>query len=320
MKDLNIKDKTLLFSELLQLEMSGIIRFKALSLIGEHSSEIATRANETLRLCKLNISFPEAGFKSGLFDKSEKSLIQMADKTAQYEMIYQYLKNTYQERLSAQKKLKAQLFLPAAVFILSLFIAPIPELFEKTITLSEYLFDIIFTLIKLFATVYLLLKLPYWIKNNVLGSSFKRVFYSLLLNIPIFNKVYIQKVMLEYFHVLALSLKAGLPAIESLKFGNGCVNNIIIKEKLSLLPTYIEQGDSFTGAMTRTLKTIKLIDPAIYQAIRTGEMSGSLDESIKKMVHFLNEFNQQTINTFYEWLPRVIYLMVLGLISYGLIE
>lgn len=319
MKTLSIKDKTVLFSELTQLEKSGISRFKSLSMMGEHSSEIATRASETLRLCKLNVSFPQAGYQSGLFDKEEKTFIKLAEKTAQYEMIYLYLRDLYQKRMTAQQKLKAQLSLPAALLVLSLFIVPIPALVQQTISFSEYLLQVIFSLTKLFIALYVMLKLPSWIRNNVFGKGVKYIFYSLLLNIPLFNTIYVQRVMLEYFHVLALSLKAGLPAIESLKLSVQCINNSVIKEKLSPLPMYIEQGDSLTVAMSKSLKTIKLVDKAIYQAIKTGESSGSLDDSIERMVHFLGEFNTQSINTLYEWLPRIIYFLVLIIISKGIL-
>ena len=199
MRQLSNQEKALLFCELSRLEQSGIPRLQALSLIGEDSSELASRANETQRLCKMNYSFPVSAYKAGLINDSEKPLIELADETAQYEKVFHHLESLYQDRFSRQKKLKSQLLLPAIVFILALFIAPIPALFNNVITPFEYLSGILWTLVKITALLYLLLKIPGWITQNKLGQAIRTVYFQFLLSIPVFSRLYIQHIMLEYF-------------------------------------------------------------------------------------------------------------------------
>lgn len=319
MRQLNHQEKALLFSELSRLEKSGIPRLQSLSLIGEDSSELANRAAETLRLCNLNHSFPVSAYKAGLIDASEKPLFELADETAQYEKVFHHLESLYQKRSYRQKKLKSQLVLPAVIFILALFIAPIPDLFKNVITISEYFGGIIWTLLKLSGLLYLLLKLPEWIKKNTFGEAIKANYFHLLLNIPVFSRFYIQHIILEYFRQLSVSLSAGLPLLKALKLSEDCIDNDHIRLTLAQLADYIEQGDTFSDAINKTLNHSRLIEPSLYHAIKAGEFSGNLANSIEQMVEFLEIFNQQTMETFFQWLPRIIYFLVLMLLASGLI-
>lgn len=320
MRQLSNQEKALLFCELSRLEQSGIPRLQALSLIGEDSSELASRANETQRLCKMNYSFPVSAYKAGLINDSEKPLIELADETAQYEKVFHHLESLYQDRSSRQKKLKSQLLLPAIVFILALFIAPIPALFNNVITPFEYLISILWTLLKIAALLYLLFKIPGWITQNKLGQAIRTVYFQFLLSIPVFSRLYIQHIMLEYFRQLSISLSAGLPLLKSLKLSENCVANESIRNTLAQLPQCIEQGDTFSDAIKKTLGNSGLIEPSLEQAIVAGEFSGSLDDSIKQMINFLDIFYQQTLEAFFQWLPRIVYFLVLIIMAHGLLQ
>lgn len=321
MRSLSNQEKALLFAELSRLEQSGIPRFQALSLIGETSSELSKRAAETLRLCQLNVSFPVSAFKAGLINDTEKTLFQLAETSAQYEKLFHHLESLYQLRTIRQKKLKSQLLLPAVVLILGLFIAPIPALFSNEITGLEYLSSILFTIIKLAILIWLFLRLPHWIKGNLLGDAIRSAYFRLQLNLPIFSRLYIQQVMLDYFRQLSLALSAGVPIIKSLELSGRNIENVHIRQQLAQLPQCIEQGDSFSEAIKKTMEDSSgVVAPELYQAVLAGEFSGKLDDSIEKMVEFLEIFNQQTLEAFFQWLPRIIYFLVLIILAYGLIR
>lgn len=319
MKHLKLKDKVLLFSELERLEQSGIPRIQSLQLIGEHATELAKRASETQRLCQLNVSFPSAASKAGLIDNFEMPFISLAEQTGKYESIYQYFHILYQNRLTNQSKLKAQLFLPATIFVLALFISPIPALFQQTISLSDYFFGIVKILISLSAFIYCLLKLPVWVRNNYFGKFMQHIFDNVLLQIPIFSSIYSKGLFLNYFRSLSVTLEAGLPITKALKLSEQCISNSILRKQFSQLPKLIDSGQNLTQAIQSVFSRHVFFDSALKQAIITGEHAGDLSGNIYKMVTFLNEMHQQTLLVVYQWLPRIIYTGIIIYFGLGIV-
>ncbi len=320
MKALSLKDKALLFAELSRLEQSGIARLKSLSLLEDGSTEVSKRVTETLRLCHLKLSFSAAAFKSGLIDQREQVLFELANESAQYEQVFNNLASFYQRRYLQQKKMLSRLLLPALIFLLALFISPLPALVNNDISFAEYLYGIVGTVLKFLLIVLIFLTLPQWLQQGKLGEALKAQYDRILLKIPFFSRLYMQHVLLDYFRLLALCLKSGLPVIKALKLSEKNIINTAIQKKLAVVPRLIEQGMTFSGALRESLESFGGFEfPEIQQTIYAGEFSGTLEDSIEKMVLFLDEFQQQNMNLVFEWVPRIIYLLVLLMLAYALI-
>ncbi len=295
-------------------------RLKSLSLLEDGSTEISKRAAATLRLCRLNVSFPVAAFKSGLIDQREQALFVLAEESAQYERIFNNLAGFYQQRYLQQKKMLSQLLLPAFVFMLALFIMPLPALINNDISFAEYLYGIVGMVLKFLFIIFLFLKLPQWTQQGKLGEAIKTQYDRILLKIPFFSSLYIQHTLLNYFRLLALCLESGLPVIKALKLTEKNILNTAIRKKLAVLPMLIEQGMTFSGALRESLESFSRFEFSdIQQTIYAGEFSGSLEKSIENMVLFMDEFQQQNMNLLFEWVPRIIYLLVLLMLSYSFI-
>lgn len=313
MRALSLKEKSGLFSALCRFEKSGVSRQDALSYIGEQSSEVSRRALKTLYYCKVNIPFGKAARNAGLIDSSEAPLIAVAEATGQNERIFEYFEDVYSKRLEAVNRLKAKLYLPAALFFLSLLIAPLPALYQQTIDFSDYFSQILLHLSVLFAAVYVLSHVDGWMKRGKPWLGVKELYSLLQLHTPVLNNIYVQSQVIKYFNMLAVALNAGLPVIESLKLAQGSLDNVVIKNRFAKLQLQIEAGSTLGEAVSR----ISFIRPEMKEAIKTGEYSGSLAGAVEQSVSFMAQFHRQDVDAVYEWMPRIIYFMVLAIMARG---
>ncbi|MGA2030054.1 MAG: hypothetical protein ABSG87_08285, partial [Verrucomicrobiota bacterium] len=51
----------------------------------------------------------------------------------------------------------------------------------------------------------------------------------------------------------------------------------------------------------------------------TGEISGKLDDSLRRLYSYYNEEGTRKLHAFAQWTPRLVYCIVAGIIAYKVI-
>lgn len=118
--------------------------------------------------------------------------------------------------------------------------------------------------------------LSYYYKKSFL---FKLFFDKYMLKTYIVGKVIYLSMIGRFIYVFDRLSTSGLPVIDSLKTAIDIVDNIYLKERLSLVIDAIEEGRSLTDGF----KDTKQFENMIIQMISAGEMSGSINKMLDKI-------------------------------------
>ena len=111
------------------------------------------------------------------------------------------------------------------------------------------------------------------------------------------------------FRILGTLLEARVGLLDALELARGVTRNRQFQDLYERIDEAVTNGESVSGVLEGT----SLINPAIVQAIRTGEQSGRLGEAITFAADVVDEENTELLNTLTRLVEPVI-LIVMGLV------
>lgn len=320
------------FMQIATLLKAGMLLPDALLLIAQQASNIyfASIATEIADQVHEGISFSKSIKSKKIF---EPIVMQMAavgeecgDLTAALEVLVQYL----DLREKFKKNLKAALILPLMTFIFfivvillmlvivvpqfsSLFATmhhDLPKSTQRLIAISNFLQSTSF-----FILVFIAFILAFCFREYKKTLSGKSKIDFVLLKIPFFRPLIINKAMANFFQSMGMLLQGGMPIIRALEITKESVHNSYLKEQMNILEQEINAGDSFATAFARAeyINTQEVIS-----LIKTGQESGKLSNMFCKLGALFQDrllANLSCINTFL----GPLLLIILGLLIAALI-
>lgn len=316
--NLNYHERALLFRQLARLHHSGIDMQQSLaSLASEKQDTLAKKCRITLSKIKTGKPFEQAAQETGLIDSLESTLIKTTQQSGSIEVIFATLANNYENKSRQLRYLKSKLMLPMGILLLAGFIAPLPQLITGNMTAFEYLFKGIGFALLIMGGIMLLLKLPLWMRkasiaNNPLASLVDRV----LLATPLIKRWYIRRAVCQWQELAALLLGSGLSAFEAMPLLNDTLTSPRIRHAFELSETALHEGQTFTDAFSYN----PYISAETKHFINSGETAGSLAEMLKHSAALENDRLEMLEQQFAEWLPRIIYFLVIMWLASGIIS
>ncbi len=293
------------FLHLSTMENAGVPLIQAIESRLPNSN---TKLNKTLSVLLANLkrgrSLATAGLAAGLLSDIESLIIKSATDSGKLDEALKRMAKQYEMTFTLNQKMKSQLVFPALIFILAVFIAPVPGLVSGTIDMGNYIKISIFFLIKVSLALYVLIKIPHWLKKGALkGLGLAYILDSLILKIPVLGKYYIYHQITRFIETLGMLLQAGIPALDAMPKAVGTIDNIIIKTSFG--PVILRLKSQAT--LTEALVTNTYMPDESIQHIRAGELSGRLDKSL---IHY-GEIARAEVNLNFEqftiWIPRIVY-------------
>ena len=110
--------------------------------------------------------------------------------------------------------------------------------------------------------------------------------------IPVVGKVRNGLIQGQVFRTLGMLIEARVGVLESVDLIRGLTTN----EQYQKLFERIEQAVTSGGSFSDALEHSKLVDPAICQAVRTGEDSGNLGGALTYAADVLDEDNEELVS------------------------
>lgn len=300
-----------LYTQLAAMETAGLPFFKTLDLIrlpGMGQTRLVTMR----KLVARGIAIHVAGEKSGLFTKLESTLIRAASEAGSPASTFKRLASTYTRRDTQRKKIRSRMMLPAVTLIAALFIQPLPMLVGGSISMGGYLLNAFGPLLALFVAFIVARRLPHAIHNSAVQSHVDRM----LPNIYLIGPYLVRRSLGDFFETLALMLEAGIPIVDALPRAVETIQNSMVRGPYENLESLIRDGATFTQALSCMPY---LEDGRAIAFIQTGEQSGTLPEMLFRHAagetEAIDRFEQQAA----EWLPRIVYALVVCWIAYGIV-
>lgn len=309
---LNAEQLSLLFTQLYQLEHSGLPCNRGLEVLARSESVLKKPLLMMLKQVNAGNLISDAGFNAGVFNQTQKTLLEAAETSGQLAIVYKQLAHYYTELNKRIKRVKYRSLISALVLTLSLFIAPIPDLFSGHITVLDYLERTIGYLLLIILTVFSLIKLPRLLRSIGLAFFWDYV----LFNLPIVKSWLIKRQLNDFFFILAIMLQSGVVFSEALSKSVASIKNVWLRKQFDPALAYLGTGHS----VSQVLALVSVIDSTMMQIIASGEQSGKLASS---MLHF-SMIESETISlqddALADWLARLIYGVVAAWIAYSILS
>ena len=103
-----------------------------------------------------------------------------------------------------------------------------------------------------------------------------------LLRVPIFGGLILKILMSRFARILSALLDSALPILRALEIVERTIDNVVVKREIEAMRAGIQQGKGIVEAIPAD----GVFPPAVVKMLEVGEMSGSLDQMLRKVSEF----------------------------------
>ncbi len=310
---LSLARRRLLFQALARAEHAGVPVTRALEpLRAESQGRLARRLEVMQASIERGLPLGRAGRQAGLFTPWEGRVLESAATAGTLEVVLTRLTEHHGTRLRWAQRVRSRLALPVLLLVLLALVAPLPALIAQEIDGSGYLRRALLPIASLAALAFLLTR----VARRAQGQDLPMVLERLLLWIPGVGRMLRLRAQRDLLMNLALLLAAGRPAVEALREAAATVRSPVLRGAWVQAAAAVEAGATLTDA----LRDAGGLDRrAGVPLVGAGEFSGTLDRMVEHHAEQLNARLDLVDDALAEWLPRLLYLGVLGLIVWAIL-
>jgi general secretion pathway protein F len=310
---LSLARRQLLFRALARAEHAGIPVTRALEpLRAETRGRLAQRLELMQAALERGLPLGRAGRQAGLFTPWEGRVLESAANAGTIEAVLARLADHHATRQRWVQRVRSRLALPLLLLVVMSLVAPLPALIGQEIDAAGYLRRALLPLVSLAVLVLVLTR----VARRAQGQDLPRVLERLLLWIPGVGKMVRLRAQRDLLLNLALLLAAGRPAVEALREAVTTVRSPVLRGAWVRAAAEVEQGATVTDALRDAGGLDRRAGAPLVGA---GEFSGSLDRMIEHHAEQLNERLDLLDDALAEWLPRLLYFGVLGLLAWAIL-
>ncbi len=240
------------------------------------------------------------------------ALVKVGEKTGNLSEVMNFLAVFYDGRAALERSFRRAMMKPFFLFISSLFLRDLPQIFSKSLTVKMYLLKNL-SLVSLVVAVVAALFYLYRISNRSreVAEKWNRFFSAL----PWFGGVVRAVAKERFFSCLHMGLKSGC----DLQTMVGIANEMTFLPSLRRATQEIvvrTQKLGFAQAVTEA----RICTPNELLALKTGEVSGTLDGALKKVTDDLRMQIEGAMKAVEDWLPRIVYALAMIYAVLGIFE
>jgi len=310
-KPLSFQLRAELYTQLAQMEIAGLPFSKAFAIL-QLAPSAASRVDAARKLAARGVDPAKAGERSGLFTLLESRLIAAALSAGSPAAMYRRLADLNTQRAMQLAAMKSRMMMPMFVFLLALFIQPLPQLIGGTVSVAGYLVLALRPL--------LVLGLAFFGVRWLFALLRDRPAEALLLQVPLIGPLIVRRNVRDFLESLALMLEAGISMLDALPAALETIEISPIRRDFAQIAVRVENGATLADA----LKGLAFLNKSnnrmrLVEFVTTGEASGKLSEMLVRHTNMETE----AINAFYQqladWGPRIFYGLIMLWMAYGLL-
>lgn len=136
----------------------------------------------------------------------------------------------------------------------------------------------------------------------------------LVLKLPCVGKIIKSFAVARIVRLLGVLMAGHVPVLKALQLVKDAAGNVKYTELISVAEDYVSQGELISTAFSNR----DLVDPTVYEAIRSGEQSGQLDQLLLNVADFMEEDNEVIVRSLTTIIEPVILIgmgLLVGLIA-----
>lgn len=303
-----------LYHQLAQLTAAGLPILSSLEQIGRHPPSRAFRT--PLRIIRQEINegstFIEAVGRSGRWlPQFDLALLEAGEHSGRLDACFRVLADYYADRARMARQMIADLAYPVFLFHFAIFILPFAQFFTSG-DWQVYLLKTVGVLIPFYLGFAAIL----YAAQSKHGETWRSVLERLLHPIPILGSGRRELALARLAMALEALLNAGVSIVNAWELAAKVSGSPALRRTVTAWKPDVLAGQTPAEALTASGVFPDLFDNQYH----SGEVSGKLDETLKRLRQYYQEEGTRKIHAVAQWVPRLIYLIVALFIAYRIVS
>jgi type II secretory pathway component PulF len=243
------------------------------------------------------------------------SLIEAGERSGRLEACFRLLAEYYTNQARVTKQLISQLLYPIGLvhFAALVFVVILP--FAK----SQFHASLPLLLIKavlILSPLYLLTALFIYATQSRRGESWRALIELLLRWIPLLGKARHYLALARFSAALESLLSAGVHMFQAWDLAGSASGSPAVRRAVVAMKPNLVAGQT----PAEEIRKHPVFPDLFANLYASGEVSGKLDETLKRLYTHYQEEGTHKLESFAQWLPRLIYMIVAVMIAYYIIQ
>ena len=306
-----------LYQQLSQFTTTGIGLIPALEQIRTHPPARSFREPIRRILDELakGASVAESLRRVGWLPAFDMALVEAGERSGRLDTSFRVLANYYDDRARMAKQVLADLAYPVLLvhFAVLIFVIVLPYAH------SEFNASLIW----LFAKAVLVL-LPIYVATGLIiyanqskHSEKWRAFMEKVLNfIPLLGSARRSLAIARLAMALEALMNAGVDIVEAWELAATASGSPALRHAVAPWKSEIAAGRT----PAELVRACRLFPEMFANLYHSGEISGKLDDSLRQVHTFYQDDGTRKLHGFAQWMPRLVYFLVAGLIAYKIVQ
>lgn len=261
------------------------------------------------------LTFTEAMRASGrILPEFDVALIEAGEASGRLDQCLKLLGDFYDERGRLMSKVLSELVYPAFLFHFALLIFPTTLLasFVWQGQVMPFVTQKLAILIPTYAGIFFLV----WSLQSTRNRAWRATVERISLAIPLVGSTVRNLSMARLCAALEALINAGVTIIEAWDLAGNASGSARIIDAVAAGKPRMQQGE-----LPSDVVEAQRIYPDIFvSSYRTGEVSGQLDQALRRLYRYFLDAGTTGLHRISEWLPKIIYFGVLIAIAYQILS
>ncbi len=309
-----LKRRSEFYYQLAQLTSAGIAITAALEHLRQNPPA-RSYMNPTATLLKQiqeGATFSDALAELGAWVPAfDRSLLYAGEQSGRLDACFRLLAEHYADRARLARQLIADLLYP--VFLLHF--AVLVFSFVQFVGSGDWL-ACLRQIVLVLVPIYALVGLGIYITQSNHGEQWRAIMERLLASVPVLGSARFYLALGRLAAALEALLSAGVTIIEAWELAAAACGSPRLKHVVRGWRPRVLAGETPAEALTASAQFPQLF--ATQYA--TGEISGQLDETLRRLHQFYQDEGTRKLHAFTQWTPRAIYFGVVLIIAYLIVR
>ena len=224
---------------------------------------------------------------------------------------FSLLARHYEERVKAIRQISSDLMYPLFLLHFAVFIGPLPTL-VLTGNIAAYLGQVLGLLAPLYGVALLVI----YAAQSRHGEHWRAVIEMIARAIPVVGSAQHHLALARLAAALEALISAGLTIIEAWELAADASGSPALRRAVRAWKPEVLAGMTPAEAVSRNREFPELF----VNLYHTGEISGKLDHSLKKLHEIYQEEATRKLRLLTQWLPRLVYLAIVFMIAWRVLS
>lgn len=239
------------------------------------------------------------------------ALLHAGERSGRLPDCFRLLAGHYENSAALVRKMISSLIYPALLFHMAILISPLPRLVSSG-NLVAYVFSTLGILVPLYAVVGLLL----YATQGQHGEQWRSVIEIGLGRVPYLGKARRNLALARLASALEALISAGVTIIEAWDLAAAASGSPALHREVSRWKPDLLSGVT-PAEVVRQSREFPETFASLYQ---TGEVTGSLDDTLRRLHGLYQAEGSRQLQAFAEWTPKLVYFAVALLVAWQVIR